>query len=516
MKLKLFKKGNKLFLYGAVLLGLFGCSEEFLDEEDPSNLTPQSFYTTPQHAEAAIAAVYADTRFIGYGAGIFSSNWQLLEAPTGTSTTETAQNSDLNNLYSLVYNSNTGHIENWWRGIYRVIANANLVLENVPGIEMNEEEKARILGEARFLRSWAYFYAVRLWGDVPLITDPQTATSENFLPSRAPQEEVYNLIVDDLLIAEGSGLPWMDISGRVNLAAVKSLLAKVYLTMAGEPLNKGNEYFGLAAENAKEVIDFAGGETIGLFETYGEVHDPSLGNTKEHIFQIQYNANVASNPMTNMFPNFKPVTYRGPSGTGSTVPVVEFYESYEEGDIRAKDQEGYFYTTYYTNGSGEPFDLGRPYIFKHFNVTANGTFGEPGTARDNLNVPIIRFAEVLLIYAEVKNEISGPDQASYDALKQIRDRAGLSTPALGTFDQESFREIVWKERWHELAYEGKTWFDMVRLRKVFNSSTGSFDNFVGHVNPSSDQPLQEKHLLFPLPEPELVNNPNLGPQNSGY
>lgn len=516
MKLKLFKKGNKLFLYGAILLGLFGCSEEFLDEEDPSNLTPQSFYTTPQHAEASLAAVYADTRFMGYGAGIFSSNWQLLEAPTGTSTTETAQNSDLNNLYSLVYDANTGHIENWWRGIYRVIANANLVLENVPGIEMDEERKARILGEARFLRSWAYFYAVRLWGDVPLITEPQTATSENFEPSRAPQEDVYNLIVEDLLIAEGSGLPWMDTSGRVNLAAVKSLLAKVYLTMAGQPLNKGDEYFGLATENAKEVIDFADGETIGLFETYGELHDPSLDNTKEHIFQIQYNASVASNPMTNMFPNFKPVTYRGPSGTGSTVPVAEFYQSYEEGDIRAKDQEGFFYTTYYQNGSGEPFDLGRPYIFKHFNVTANGTFGQSGTARDNLNVPVIRFAEVLLIYAEAKNEKGGPDQTAYDAFKQIRDRAGLSTLSLGTFNQESFREAIWKERWHELAYEQKTWFDMVRLRKVYNSSTNSFDEFVGHVNPSSNQSLQEKHLLFPLPQPEMVNNPNLGPQNMGY
>lgn len=327
---------------------------------------------------------------------------------------------------------------------------------------------------------------------------------------------MYNLIVDDLLIAEDSGLPWMDISGRVNLAAVKSLLAKVYLTMAGKPLNKGDEYFKLAAENTKEVIDNASAGTIGLFETYGELHDPSLGNTKEHIFQIQYNANVTSNPMENMFPNFKPVTYRGPSGTGSTVPDAEFYQSYEEGDIRAKDQEGFFYTTYYTNGSGEPFDLGRPYIFKHFNVTANGTFGEPGTARDNLNVPVIRFAEVLLIYAEAKNEISGPDQTAYDALKRIRDRAGLSTPSLGTFDQENFREAVWKERWHELAYEQKTWFDMVRLRKVYNSSTDSFDEFVGHLNPSSNQSLQERHLLFPLPESEMVNNPNLGPQNLGY
>src|SRR5688500_12364136 len=125
---------------------LFICStscSDFLAEEDPSNLTPESFYTTASHADAAIAAVYADTRFYGAGAGIFSSNWQLLEAPTGTTTTETAQNSDLNNLYTLTYDNNTGHIQNWWRGIYRVVANANLVLENVPKITMDEARKAK-------------------------------------------------------------------------------------------------------------------------------------------------------------------------------------------------------------------------------------------------------------------------------------------------------------------------------------------------------------------------------------
>ncbi len=154
-----------------------GCSD-FLDEKDPSNLTPDSFYTIPDHAEAALAAVYADLRFMGGGAGIFSSNWQLLEALTGTSTTETAQNSDLNNLYSLVQDGNTVHVVNYWNGLYRVIANANQVLDKVPPITpMNDAQKAKILGEARFLRASAYFMAVQLWGDIPLITTPQTATT---------------------------------------------------------------------------------------------------------------------------------------------------------------------------------------------------------------------------------------------------------------------------------------------------------------------------------------------------
>ena len=284
--------------------------------------------------------------------------------------------------------------------------------------------------------------------------------------------------------------------------------------MAGNPLNETARYAD-AASKAKEIIDNAG--PIHLFDTYAEVHDESLNNMGEHIFSLQYNDLVAENPMGNMRPNFQPVTYRGPDGTGSTIPTPEFYNSYEDGDLRAVDREGWFYTSYYENGSGELFDLGAPFIFKHFNVTANGTSGVPGTAKDNLNVQIFGYAEVLLIYAEAYNEANGgPNQAAVNALKQIRDRAQLSTPTLAEFDQASFREAVWRERWHELAFEMKIWFDMVRLRKVYNNITGGFDNFVGHVNLNSNQALQEKHLLFPIPGPELINNPNLSTQNPGY
>jgi hypothetical protein len=443
----------------------------------------------------------------------------MLEAPTGIAATETAQNSDLNNLYSLTYDGNTQHVINWWNGLYRVIAQANLVLEKVPAITpMNEAQKTRILGEARFLRAWAYFYAVRLWGDVPIVTKPQTVTSEDFSPARSSQEAVYKLIVEDLIAAEAAGLAWMDVSGRVSLAAVKSQLARVYLTMAGQPLNKGATHYKLAADKANEVITYANSSpgTINLFPTYMDVHRESLKNRIEHIFMLQYNVLVSGNPMGNMLPNFKPVTVAGPGGTGSTVPTPDFYKSYQPGDLRAKNQEGYFYTSYFTNGSGAAFQLGAPYIFKHFNTTAFGAPGSPGTGRNNLNVPLIRYADVLLMYAEAQNELGGPNMAAYDAFKRIRDRAQLITPAFGTYNQATFREAVWRERWYELCYEGITWFDMVRLRKVFNETTNGFDNFVGHINKNSNQALKAKHLLFPLGVQEMKNNPNLKPQNPDY
>ncbi len=107
-------------------------------------------------------------------------------------------------------------------------------------------------------------------------------------------------------------------------------------------------------------------------------------------------------------------------------------------------------------------------------------------------------------------------QAAFDAYKKVRDRAQLVTPDLGTFTKATFQQAVWRERWLELCFEGITWFDMVRLRKVYNHTTKGFDDFVGHVNLNSNQALQEKHLLFPLTKAEMVNNPNLTPQNPGY
>jgi len=302
-----------LLLISALLLPGTGC-KKFLKESDPTNLTPTSYYTLPEHAEAAIAAVYAEIRFLGDGTGIYSNNWQMLDAPTGIQTTETAQNSDLNNLYALVYDGTTLHVSQNWNGWYRVIAQANLVLDKVPGINpMDPAQKKRILGEAQFLRAWAYFDLVRLWGDVPLITQPQTASSKDFYPSRTAQETVYKQITDDLTAAEAAGLPWMDNSGRVSTAAIKAELAKVYLTMAGQPLSKGAAYYTLAANKAKEVIDYANANPaqINLFGTYGDIHNAANNNKLEFLFEIQFNYTSAgfSNPLQSSYlPLHKPVS----------------------------------------------------------------------------------------------------------------------------------------------------------------------------------------------------------------
>ncbi len=506
------KYTRTLILLAVIVVG--GSCKKFLEEQDPSNLTPDTYYTIPEHAEAAVAAAYAQTRFIGSGAGIFAANFSMLELVTGTAKTETGQNSDLNNLVGLSYTGDNLLIRNWWAGLYNVIAQTNLVLEKVPGITpMDATRKNQILGEAKFLRAWSYFYLVRLYGDVPLITQPQSSTSPDFYPTRASSEDVYKLIIQDLKEAEEAGLPWLDQSGRVSRAAAKSLLSKVYLTMAGFPLNKGAEYYKLAADKSLDVINNSGAT---LFDTYGDLHNNDKKNQKEHLFQIQYLAAVQTNPMQQLLlPNFKDVSAYSDE-VGSTVPTVQFYNSYEAGDLRAKDRQGFFYTSYYTGGNGALKQLNAPYIFKHFDVVANGTLGVEGTTQSSMNWPQIRYADILLVYAEAQNRADGsPNAKAYEAVNAIRTRAQLA-PVAG-LSQAQFEDAVLKERWHELCYEGVTWFDMIRLRKAYNEANNSFENFVGHkFADNAAVVLGEKHLLFPLPAVEYRNNPNLRPQNPGY
>ncbi|WP_143307653.1 RagB/SusD family nutrient uptake outer membrane protein [Chitinophaga vietnamensis] len=523
MKRNIINKTMLLALGGALMLGMgTGCSK-FLKENDPSNLSPDSYFTLPEHADAAVFAAYARTRVIGEGAGIFSNNFQMLDAPTGTAITGTAQNSDLNNLLGLVYNGDNLHVGQWWRGLYKEIAQCNLTLDKVPGINpMDSAQKKRVLGEASFLRAWAYFYAVRLWGDIPLILKSQTASSPDFFPSRTKTEDVYNAIVQDLKNAEAAGLNWTDASGRVGLAAIKTQLAKVYLTMAGFPLNKGAAYYKLAADKAKEVIDYAEAHPseIGLFPDYASLHTTAMNNKLEHLFEVQYLSGVEENPLQSiMLPNnslAQDISAKG-SGVGSSMPSQSFYNSFKKFEPTDKrtDEQQFFFTSYYVKGNGAPFPLGAPYIFKHFDVEAHGAPGKPGTAISNLNVPQIRYAETLLIYAEAENRADGsPNAAAYKALNAVRARAG--NPALAGLSQTDFETYVWRERWHEFCYEGIIWFDMVRLQKVYNEDTNGFDAFIGHINKNSGQALQKKHLLFPLPTSEMKNNPKLIPQNEGY
>jgi hypothetical protein len=499
-------KISKLSACFLIMIIVSSCTK-FLEEQDQSNFTAENYFTNATQAESSVNAIYASLSNIfnggaGFGGGL--SAWLMPEFATGLANTELGEAVDNIFVRNLTNSSDNTEGNLWWVQSYRGIANANLAIAKIPGITMDETKKNQLLGQARFLRAVYYFYLVRLFGNIPLITDPVSLTSPTLYPSQATPEDVYNLIVQDLQFAESSGLPWVDPTGRVSLGAVKSFLASVYVTMAGYPLQKGTAYYQLAADKANEVIQSG---NYSLFPSYNDLHDPAKDNGKEFIFQVQYTALISpSYWQSAIVPYNKGISaYDGQSG--AIFADLSFVNSYEPGDLRAQEKQ-FFYTSYTLNSDrNTTINLGNHYIYKLFDVVA-----QTSTASSGLNWTLMRYPEILLIYAEASNEVSGPTPAAYTAVNLIRIRAQL--PPLAGLTKDQFREAVWREWYHELAYEDKVWFLMARTRKVYNLTTGAFDNYVGHQF-TYGPVLGEKDLLFPIPTSEMNTNPNLV-QNTGY
>ncbi|MDQ6482557.1 RagB/SusD family nutrient uptake outer membrane protein [Dyadobacter sp. LHD-138] len=495
-------KKYKMLAIVAGTLWLTGCSD-FLNESDPSNFTVENYFTKPEHARSSINAIYTNLReplVSGFGGGA----WMMTEFGTGLAQTDLGQAVNSYFIKDLRNTSDNGYGVNYWQNYYRGIGNANLSIEKIPTIAMDAAEIKKLLGEAHFLRAFYYFNLVRMFGNIPLVTKPMSLQSTELKPAAATPDDVYKLIVEDLKTAEAAGLPWKDISGKASMGAVKSLLAKVYLTMAGYPLQKGAAYYDLAAKKAEEVID---SKQFKLFDTYADLHNPAKKNVDENIFMIQFKTQILPGSWQSAIIPYNKNISQYSDETGGIYATADFVKSYDPADLRAKEKQ--FFFTKFTNEKdrNQVVDLGGYFIYKHFDTVA-----QTSTANSDLNWPVIRYADVLLMYAEASNEVNGPSAKAYDAVNATRTRAEL--PNLTGLSKDQLREAVWKERWYELCFENITWFDMVRLRKAFNVTTKQFDNYVGHKF-SYGPVVTERELLFPLPTNEIRNNTNLI-QNKGY
>lgn len=494
-----------LFLCGLMVLVVSGC-DEFLSQSDPTSFTDQNYYTKPAHAEAAVNAIYEDLRAVR-GGGFGGASWLMTEFQTGLANTELGQATNSLDIRALDNSADNGYGQTYWNSHYRGIANANKALANIPEVpQVEEADKNRLLGEARFLRAYYYFNLVRLFGDVPLILEPVDLNSELLAPERTPTAEVYDAIVEDLTwVEQNSALPFNNESGRVTMGAVKTLLSSVYLTMAGYPLEGGNQYYQLARDKAREVID--SGE-YHLFDDYADLHSYETENSGEHIFMVQYNSEIIDhNGLQYVTLPYNQDISLFSAETGGIFAQEEFVDSYEPRDKRTEEKQFYYREFTKVSDRSTPINLGGWYLYKFFDHEANTS-----TAVSGLNWPLFRYAEVLLIYAEAENEVNDPTASAYEAVNEIRRRAEISE--LSGLTQAEFREAVWKEKWHELSYENKTWFDMVRLRKAYNVETGEFEDYVGHTFVYGPT-LSERELLFPIPATERRNNENLS-QNPGY
>jgi starch-binding outer membrane protein, SusD/RagB family len=227
----------------------------------------------------------------------------------------------------------------------------------------------------------------------------------------------------------------------------------------------------------------------------------------EHIFMVQYEEDIYNRMgFQQLFTPFQSKISSSGDDTGQLFPQLEFVASYDPLDKRIQEKQFYFqnYTLSSNRSDTIEFD---PHIYKWHDPVAITETGKSG-----LNWPLLRYAEALFIYAEAENEISGPIHSAYEAVNEIRRRAEIQE--LSGLNQEELREAIWKEKLHEMCWENKTWSDMVRLRKAFNPISGEFENFVGHkfvYGPT----LSVRELLFPIPDGEIQNNPNIT-QNPGY
>lgn len=484
------------------LFGLNSC-KDFLEEDNESNFTQDNYFKTPEHAEAILNTMYAGLRFVSDGAGTYGeSPFMMLEFPTGTANTEVGQSLYNRNYRNLTANADDNYVNVWWTQSFQSIANANLAIARIPEIDMNEADKQRYIGEAKFMRAFHYFNLVRIFGEVPLLLEPVDANSELLYPQRSPVADVYAAIVKDLAEAEDAGLPLSDDTGRVAEGAVKSLLASVYLTMAGYPLQAGDEYYTMAAEKAKEVMDSG---AYALFDDYDLLHDRDVKNTGEFIFQNNYSKGASiTNPVTQfLLPRALGISQFSDE-IGSIYPTREFIDAQEDGDKRLEEQE-FYYTQYPSiDDPNTLVEFSGAYIYKFFDEDAVLI-----SAQSDINWTFLRYAEVLLTYAEAGLEAYGATPEVLDAVNAIRKRADLAP-----YTSSITAQNIWKERFSELSFENKYWFDMARRRQVLNTETGNWENFVGHQF-TYGPTLTEKYLLFPVPQREIDNNTILS-QNPGW
>jgi len=396
-----------------------------------------------------------------------------------------------------------GMVEAFWKKEYAAVQACSSAIKGITNsdAEVSEDVKNYYLGQAYFIRALHYFHLVQLWGPIPFTKEP-TIDLSNSQVSPTAVADVYAGIIEDLLQAEKcyEKQSWTKSDGRVTKGAIKALLAKVYLAAGGRAANIAGSY-QKAYEKANEVID-SGVYSLG---TYEDLRDVNMEWKGEIIFALS--RTNASLEFYNLFHSFMlPYPYEvmiseKQSSGGYIAPTSYFFASYDTGDLRIAN-DGYYFTHYPAkDGSGE-VEFGRPFIRKYFDETALGD------GLSALDVPIIRYADILLVAAEAKVMADGGTTSDADALDayfQIHDRA---IPNQGKPSSLNF-ETVYKERVQEMAFEGTAWYDIVRTGKVFNPITGKVVNVVGYQDTTHNRPFEEGDLLLPYPLRDKRLNPNL-------
>lgn len=510
--MKKYIKTNKKFCVVLLTLTVFsvlaGCKRDFLDRAPQGKYTSDN-YPYPKGSgpfDGEIFAIYEVLRsYDASGSGfIAATGIRSDDADKGSTSTDGPTSLEMDNFTITPTNV---LVNDLWRGYFNVVNKCNIVLDKVakdedPGTPA--ESKVFAEAEAKFLRGYAYFMLVRFFGRVPLVDklydDP---VSQSNVPQSDPAA-IYALIESDLKFA-GANLPvTVDVSkfpGRATKGAANGMLAKVYLT---------RQNWAMAMSSAGMVMNSG---QYDLSTPYDDIFKEVGENSKESVFEIQATANLSEKRLYgSQFASIQGVRGTGNwnLGWGFNIPNTRLEAAYETNDPRKAR------TFLYAGGTsvyGETVPASLPNTRYNHKVHSN-----PATRNallDNfsywMNIRILRYADVVLMYAEAANELGGAANttAALDALNSVRKRArgnnATILPNITTTDQGALRDIIRHERRIELAMEHDRFFDLVR----WGTASVAFQEAGKAFVPG-------KHELLPIPLAQIDISKGVLTQNFGY
>lgn len=510
-----------------IIFLMVSCSNDFIELTPPSNLDSETFYKTQQDINQATLSAYASLH------ALYNTTFYRLGEIRSDNTTYSwlagnpANERGVDDFSSPLLPENN-FVTSCWDNSYHTILRCNLVLGRSDEAEFtNENLRAQYKAEASFLRALAYFWLNRVFGGYGLNgellgvikVDKELSQEEAYQLGRAPLEEIYHLIIADLQFAEAN-LPEAyggSDRGRVVKTGATALLGKVYMTMAGYPLNKGNEYYQLAMEKFREVINSG---RHSLVPSYQDLFDVANKNSVESLFEIQYMKGApdaaTGSPWNNAFaPRFsaQEVVLVGDK-SGENAPTQDMSNAYEQGDPRkyVSMRDGWI------NAQTGAFESDK-YVRKYYDVATSGS--------DNGNNWIeLRLADIYLLYAEALVRTGDDRSMAVSFLNRIRERA-RNTPGdpaieppnnllrdyqLADFNNDQALLLaIEHERRIELAFENHRWFDLVRTERakdvmIAEQEADGYNSFTWSDNA----------LAYPIPMTVMQSNPHQITQNRGY
>tara|TARA_R110002167_G_scaffold158880_10_gene354268 strand:- start:12784 stop:14352 length:1569 start_codon:yes stop_codon:yes gene_type:complete len=504
----------------AVAYSAISCSD--LEEQVYSQVNIDKFYSTEDQAQLALNGVYS----IFLGGDIYRDGiWTTLNDVTsftlkgGGSANGSGDRSGIDNEWNtFTWTADALELSTEWNNNYQAVNRANTLIDKVLASSIADNAKSRLIGEAIFMRAFIYFDLVKLFGGVPLYTKGTADLSEAYLP-RNTVEEVYAQIITDLQEAQTYLSPFEPSNqsiGKATYASATALLAKVYLQQRN---------WAKAAEEAKKIMDM---DYFSLLADYENIRNPEFHNGSEQIFSIQTGGNgnlnsqiyqtrfiyLAGPPAQNL-PDGKNVLFHSLKDVVIFQAEENFFNSTPETYRKwwtMRKKMPYYYNNSVSAGNlvQDTVEMYAPFLVKYHRIDFSS-----GNLHEGVNFPILRYADVLLTYAEAINEENnGPTAAAYDALNAVRQRArAVGTefeqpesiyPDISGVGQVEFREAVLNEYKREFAGEGHFRSDLLR-----------HDLYISNAQANGATAASDNHKLFPLPSTQLSTNSELE-QNPGY